>query len=674
MTNNARASLGDTLSGIVDVMDIAMWQLDMHYRVVKCNNKALQIYGDNILGRFCYAIADNRDEVCRNCPAQKVYNGHDSGRSEHMRVKADGAVIHIDHIATPIRDAYGALTGVFVFIIDITERKLIEKELVRHRNQLEAIVQERTRKLERTNRNLQHEIAERTKAETALKKSEKKFRTIFENLKDVYFETTLDGWILTMSPSGSDFSGYTTEELIGNRAEMLFGDSQDREALLKEISAKGKVRDYELVFKRKNGDLYDVSINADLTFGESGNPEGLTGTIRDITLQKRYQERAYRLKKMESLGLMAGGIAHDLNNILSGIVSYPDLLLMDLPEQSPYRRPIQVIKESGQRAVEVVSDLLTIARGIAVAKTVADLNGIVREYLDSPEYRRLKNDFADIEFQTDLQPGLDMIKCSAAHIKKILINLVMNAVEAIEGQGSVTIRTANCSSQPPGANRAQGHVLLSVTDSGQGVSPKDMERIFEPFYTRKVMGRNGTGLGLAVVWNAVQDHGGRVDIRSGDGETVMEILFPSAKAKVLHTPTPDASEPLEGSGQSILVVDDEAHQREIATDMLTKLGYRVESAASGEEAVARVKIKAFDLIVLDMIMAPGISGRETLEQIVQVHPGQKAIIVSGYTASEDVRAAQKIGAGKFIEKPYTVEKIGRAIQEELQRTGPVSPA
>jgi two-component system cell cycle sensor histidine kinase/response regulator CckA len=671
MTTSDRSSaLGDTFCGIIDVMDIAMWELDLNYRVVHCNQKARQIYGDDIIGRACYEIADGRTTVCSRCPAQLVYSGQGSGRSEHQRITSAGEQIYIDHIATPIRNHRQELTGALVLILDITKHKQLELEIQHHRNQLEEIVRERTAELQAANTSLKREIEERIKAERSLKKSEKKFRTIFENLQDVYFETTLDGKILTASPSGYDFSGYTIEELVGNQVDMLYHEPADREGLLVKLKQNGQVRNYEMCVKRKDGSRYDVSVNADLVLNENGQPEGLSGTIRDITLQKRFKQKAQRLKKMESLGLMAGGIAHDLNNILSGIVSYPDLLLMDLPADSPYRRPIEIIKDSGERAADVVKDLLTIARGVATGKSVVDLNNVVQEFLGSGECLQLKTDFPNVRFDTALHSDQCTINCSAAHIKKILMNLVMNAAEAIQTKGVVTIRTGEglpgqsiCSCTESGIS---AHVSLSVEDTGRGISKEDIDRIFEPFYTKKVMGRSGTGLGLAVVWNTVQDHDGQIEVRSSSAGTVIEMVFPMARRTAIEDHTGGRGPSLQGNGQRILFVDDEPSQREIARDLLTRLGYHVETVSNGHAAIELSRTKPYDLLVLDMVMAPGIGGLETYAGIVRLNPGQKAIITSGFTESDDVKAAQKMGAGRFIEKPYTVETIGAAIQAELK--------
>lgn len=209
--------------------------------------------------------------------------------------------------------------------------------------------------------------------------------------------------------------------------------------------------------------------------------------------------------------------------------------------------------------------------------------------------------------------------------------------------------------------------VISVSDNGSGISPEDLERIFEPFYTKKVMGRTGTGLGLAVVWNTLQDHDGYINVKTSKKGTVFELYFPATREKLAVGRKAIPVKDYLGDGERVLVVDDEERQREIACGILTKLGYDAEAVSSGEEAVEYLKEQSVDLIVLDMIMPKGINGRETYEKIIKIHPGQKAIIASGFSETADVKKAQKLGAGKYIKKPYTIDKIGLAVKEELEK-------
>jgi CheY-like chemotaxis protein len=249
------------------------------------------------------------------------------------------------------------------------------------------------------------------------------------------------------------------------------------------------------------------------------------------------------------------------------------------------------------------------------------------------------------------------------------MNLVSNAAEAVEGSGMVRISTENryLKDRIKGYDdvRAGEYVVLEVSDNGSGISPQDLASIFEPFYTKKVMGRSGTGLGLAVVWNIVQDHKGYIDVASNERGTRFTLYFPATRNGILEAALSTPLEDYKGNNEIILVVDDVETQREISCKMLETLGYRTIAVASGEEAVRYVKAHPVDLLLLDMIMEPGMSGRETYEKILTFHPTQKAVIASGYAETDDVKAVQLKGAGRYIKKPFTLENIGLAVKEEL---------
>lgn len=249
------------------------------------------------------------------------------------------------------------------------------------------------------------------------------------------------------------------------------------------------------------------------------------------------------------------------------------------------------------------------------------------------------------------------------------MNLVINAAEAIGEQGTILISTHNqivdeTSNEISELEKGE-YVVFSIKDNGHGISEKELEHIFEPFYTKKVMGRSGTGLGLAVVWNTMEDHNGKVFVESSDAGTRFQLYFPVTQEQRFVQTVAESPENLRGNNEKILVVDDEPQLREIATDILANYGYQVEAVNSGEMAIDFVKSTPVDLILLDMLMEPGINGRRTYEEIIKLYPGQKAIIVSGFSESADVKAAIKQGAGGFIKKPYTMEELGLAIKKIL---------
>ena len=510
-------------------------------------------------------------------------------------------------------------------------------------------------------------------AEEALRESEARYRELVENAVLGIFRTTQEGKFIMANQRMAEIFGYDSQQHfladVDNIIE-LYANPEERSIVLKEIDEKGHIGGKEGNFKRMDGS--PIYCNAYVRSIQRKDGETIyEGLLEDITEQKSLEDQLHRAQKMEAMGLMAGGIAHDLNNILSGIVSYPELLLMDLPEDSPLRKPIKTIQESGMRAADVVEDLLTIARGVATGKEPLSLNTLVTEYLGSAEYEKLEKTHSFVSYRTELDPDLLNMSGSPTHIKKILMNLVANATEAIEGSGTVTISTTNQYLDEPLQGyedvRIGEYTLLKVSDDGSGISPEDLERIFEPFYTKKMMGRSGTGLGLAVVWNSMQDHNGYINVKSSHKGTVFELYFPVTREQVADEKEQVPLEDYLGHGEKILVVDDEERQREIASGILTRLGYNAETVSSGEEAIEYVKEHTVDLIVLDMVMPKGINGRKTYEEIIKIRPGQKAIIASGYSKTKEVDKAQALGAGKYIKKPYTLPKVGLAVKEELEK-------
>jgi CheY-like chemotaxis protein/nitrogen-specific signal transduction histidine kinase len=400
--------------------------------------------------------------------------------------------------------------------------------------------------------------------------------------------------------------------------------------------------------------------------------------VHDLTEIRRAEaeKKALELKlqhaqKLESLGTLAGGVAHDLNNILSGIVSYPDLLLHDLAPDSPMHGPLNTIKKSGQKAAEIVQDLLTLARRNVTNKQVVDLNQIVKDFLSSPEHIEMVEKHAKISVNSNLSDHILKLMGSPTHISKVVMNLVQNAADAMPAGGTLTLSTQSryldtayngFETIPQGE-----YAVLEVTDTGIGMPAADLEKIFEPFFTKKVLGRSGTGLGMSVVWGTVKDHAGYFDIATAEGTgTRFDLYFPATRAEIEGQAAVYIDDYL-GQGESILVIDDVQEQRELATRMMQRLGYDVNSAMSGEEAVHLIQQRSFDLLILDMIMPPGIDGLETYKRVLEIAPGQRAIIASGYSQTENVKEAQQLGAGSYVKKPFTLENIGLAVRKELDR-------
>ena len=511
-----------------------------------------------------------------------------------------------------------------------------------------------------------------------LKRSEETYRNMFLNAPVGLFRVNpVDGIIEECNDAMATMLGFVGRNQCIGRYSLQTGhlDPVARQKMLEIIELGGALKNFEARFRRNDHASAWLRLSAKID-KRSQRLEGVAEDISEFKVAQEeklaLQEKLNRSKRMEAIGLLAGGVAHDLNNMLSGIINYPALMLRKLDKDHELVRPIKAVQESGKRIAMVVDDLLTMARSAASIREIHSLNTLVEDYMASPECQALVTGNRRLKFEVQLTARHPNISCSPVHVRKCLMNLFTNAVEAAADQGIINISTANRSEAVNSGVKDDQFVaewvILEVSDQGKGIAAKDINHIFEPFYTRKVMGNHsGTGLGLTVVWNTMQDHHGRVLVASGNEGTRFTLLFPASG----HSLTPSSREvdmdSVRGSGESILVVDDEPQLRDIACSILSEQGYRTYHAPSGEEAVAFIKKREVHLVVLDMMMDPGWNGRRTYEEILKIRPQQKAIIVSGYSEGEDVNACLSLGVGRFLKKPYSLEHLCRAVREELAR-------
>ena len=538
-------------------------------------------------------------------------------------------------------------------------------------------VQARENTLYQTNQALEAEIAVRGKIEDRIRDSEARSHALLDAIPDLILRLDKQGTILDFRGKKEDFI-LAAEDFTGKNIDTIA--PPDIADLFKTNVTRalktGTIQffEYELIQDR-HAAYFECRVSVVNETVALSIIRNITKNREDAAEKSRLAEQLRQAQKMEAVGTLAGGVAHDLNNILSGIVSYPELLLLDMAEDHPMHKPLSVIKASGEKAATIVQDLLTLARRGVTVTEVVNLNRILEQYLSSPEWRKLKTYHPDIRMVTRLESRLLNISGSPVHLSKTLMNLIGNAAEAMADGGTIVVSTRNQYIDLPIRGYddvAEGdYAVLTVSDTGVGISAADMKRIFEPFYTKKVMGRSGTGLGMAVVWGTVKDHNGYIDVQSTkDRGTTITLYIPATRKTLSERDAPVSTADYMGSGQTILVVDDVQDQRDIASSMLRKLNYTVSTVDSGEQALAYLKVHSVDLLVLDMIMEPGIDGLETYRGILQLHPGQKAIIASGFSETERVRSAQKLGAGPYLRKPYTLEQIGLAVKREL--SGPKS--
>ncbi len=544
-----------------------------------------------------------------------------------------------------------SLLNILVFLLFICLALIFMLYLVSNRRQLELTVLERTQNL--------HD-------------SEKRFHDLVNLLPEMVWESDSDGHLQYANKVAISRFGLLDSQLKRpSWFELIIPKQQNLARRYFQSCIQGQdegLKEFRAI--DKEGRDFPVLIRT-AVMQKSGKVVGARSIIIDISDRHSLEKELQRAQKMKAIGVMAGGVAHDLNNILSGVVSYPDLMLMKLPPESELRGLVESVKQSGIRAAEVVSDLLTVARGIAATKQVHNINALIKDFYQSPEFLQLKKEYPNILFTTDLSPSVLNIFCSHIHIRKCLMNLTVNGAEAISGDGQVTISTEVAQQSIVSKKRTsegdRNYTIVKVKDTGQGLSDKDIGHIFEPFYTKKKMGRSGTGLGLSVVWNTMVDHDGWVEVSSFDSQTIFTLYFPGTSEKLSEQTAELNWQQFKGNKQSVLVIDDEESQRDIAEKLLVSLRYKVKCVCSGENALALLEKESFDVLLLDMLMEPGMNGLETYKKICAICPQQKAVIASGFSKSAEVQEAMRLGVNVYIAKPYTIEQLGQALAKALIR-------
>ncbi len=554
------------------------------------------------------------------------------------------------------------------------EAKQAQEALAEHQLLLEGTVERRTQALTDANRRLEEDIAKRKQVEKALDFERRQLLSVFESISEIIYVSDPDTHEVLYI---NEALRKVCHDAVGKKCHQVFQGLDKpcpfctNSIIFGENTGKAHIWEHR---NRSNG-MWTRCIDKAIKW-----PDGRMVRYEmaiDITDQKEAaKERAQlairlqRAEKMEALGTLAGGVAHDLNNVLGGIVAYPELMLLKVRENDALRNLIESTRDAGLRAAAIVQDLLSLARrGVAVMEAV-NLNTVIEKFLNSPEFKQISNNHAGVAVELDLCDQLLNCLGSPVHLSKMIMNLVANACEAMTEGGSLFISTDNLTVDRPIKGYEEvlkgQYVRVRVCDTGLGIEPKDLERIFEPFYTKKKMGRSGTGLGMAVVWGTVKDHRGYIEIDSMVGKgTTIDIYFPITHKEAAEPQGQTNFAGLRGNGETILIVDDEAVQRDLALGMLKQMGYHPHAVSSGEEALVYLEHHPVDVMLLDMIMEPNIDGLETYKRAIKIHSGQKAIIASGYAETAAVGEAQRCGAGEYLMKPYTIQQLGDALKRTL---------
>ncbi len=514
--------------------------------------------------------------------------------------------------------------------------------------------------------NVLRDVTERKRADEALQASEQKYRTLFEDSLDALFIVTADGTLIDANQAYFDLFGYEKEEILGHSVLETYVDPADRQRYHEALLAKGFVKDYPLRLVRKDGRQLDCILSTRIERDQDGNILVFRGFIRDTTEQKKLQTQLLQAQKMEAIGTLAGGIAHDFNNLLTVVQGFSELLLAEKDKEHPDCADLRKICRAANNGAELVKQLLMFSRKSEPKPVPINLNSQIVQI--EKILRRTIPRMVDISF--DLSPDLPRINADPSQVEQVLMNLAVNARDAMPDIGKLTVRTSlatldedYCESNieaVPGE-----YVLLEVSDTGHGMDRETVGHIFEPFFTTKEMGR-GTGLGLAMVYGIVKQHNGYISVYSKVGiGTTFKVYLPTIPGSVEMEVRESGIVPAFGT-ETLLLVDDEDLVRELGVRILTKHGYTVLQAENGRKALDLFEKESsrIALVILDLIM-PEMGGTECLKELLRIHRQAKVLVASGYSSDSSVKETIQIGAKGFVSKPFRAEELLHNVRKVL---------
>ncbi|OEU67498.1 MAG: hypothetical protein BBJ57_04655 [Desulfobacterales bacterium PC51MH44] len=513
----------------------------------------------------------------------------------------------------------------------------------------------------------QQEITIRKQTEEALRVSEEKYRTVLEANPDSVIVLDLEGKVTYLNPTCTKVFGWTLEELLGKKMDMFVPEENRPETkiMMEKILAGENISGIETRRYTKAGDIIPVSISGAIYHDRDGNPTGSVVNLRDISEQKRLETQIQQVQKMEAIGTLAGGIAHDYNNLLMGILGNTSLMSLDIDPRHQHYEKLMNIEKYVQSGAELTKQLLGFSKGGKYEVKTIDINDLIEQ--SSEMFSRTKK---EIRIHRKFQKDIWTVEVDPNQIEQVLLNLYVNAGQAMPGGGDLYLQTENVTFDEnyDGSFPVKdgNYVKISVTDTGVGMDEKTLQRIFDPFFTTKDMSR-GTGLGLASSYGIIKNHGGIIDVQSviGWGAT-FNVYLPASKKEVIKEKQLD-QETLKGN-ETVLLVDDEDMIIDVGSKILKSLGYRTLTAKDGEEAIEvyQANKSKIDMVILDVIM-PGIGGGETYDRLKKINPKVKVLLSSGYSLDEQATEIMDRGCNGFIQKPFLIKQLSQKIRDILDR-------
>ena len=512
------------------------------------------------------------------------------------------------------------------------------------------------------------DITEHKKAALALRESEDKYRTILESLEDGYYEVDIDGNFTFFNDSLCEIYGYPKNEMMGLNIRKLTDQETAKRgySLFNKVYTTGRSeKGFEWSITRKDGTNRVVEATVSLKRNTEGVPRGFRGIVRDISGKHRLEAQLQHAKRMESIGTLAGGIAHNFNNLLMGIQGNASMVLLDIDSSNPRQKNLKNIERLVENGAKLTAQLIGYAREGSYEVKPISLNQLVKETSDT--FGMTKK---EVSVHQELSEKLYAIKADQGQIEQVLLNLYVNAADAMPEGGDLFLKTMNVTDKDvtgkPYKVQSGNYVLLTVRDTGIGMDKETRERIFEPFFTTKGLA-SGTGLGMASAYGIIKGHGGYIDVDSEVGEGTHFSIYLPATEKVIEKKKVLSDELVKGKG-TVLLVDDEEMVLEAGKELLNHLGYEVLLAENGREALELYKKNQdkIDLVLLDMVM-PVMGGGEAFDRMKEINTNVKVLLSSGYSLEGEAKEILKRGCDAFIQKPFKIEQLSQKMRGVLDK-------